>query len=182
MIATGFAERHDVRKVTQRVNYNRNFEYLPEVEPREDLSIVSQVVKMADVMIATPDPAKAAADGEFERVIDGGVTPDLTITDTEKITALSSMIDKFSAESAVVSGLGGATIPTPSSSDSMPITFDPSLGGATGAGGGMPPITEYTPPTGLDLLGSGAPVITGYTSPTGMDLLGGSGGGGGGYT
>ena len=131
MVATGFAERHDVRKVTQRVNYNRNYEYLPEIEPREDLSIVPQVVKMADVTIATPDPAKAVADGEFERVIDGGVTPDRTITDTDKITALSAMIDKFSAESSVIVTLGGDGAPVIPATEGFEITFDPSLGGAT---------------------------------------------------
>ena len=177
MIATGFAERHDVRKVTQRVNYNRNYEYLPDEEPREDLSIVSQVVKMADVMIATPDPAKAAADGEFERVIDGGVTPDLTITDTEKITALSSMIDKFSEESKILTGGGSETLTPPTSDTTGTATFD--SGFMTGPpGGATPPITPFEPP-GFDF-GPGT-TITGYAeAPTGGVPVGAGGMGGGG--
>ena len=45
LLATGFEERQNMRKVARRTDYRRNYEYIPESEQMESTSIVQQVVK-----------------------------------------------------------------------------------------------------------------------------------------
>jgi hypothetical protein len=71
MLMTGFTERQNIRKVTRQVDYRRNYEFIPELEPVESLSIVQQVVKMIDPMAPAPPPASTRTRRrDFERILD----------------------------------------------------------------------------------------------------------------
>lgn len=53
LLATGFEERQNIRKVAQRSDYRRNYEYISESEQKESTSIVQQVVKTS-IPISVP--------------------------------------------------------------------------------------------------------------------------------
>lgn len=181
MLATGYTERQDIRKVTEQVNYKRNFENIPEVEPVESLALVQNIVKVIDPM--QPVPPSPPRKEMFERkVAAASTTPPLSISPMPTIASLEDIaaldFDSYSF------GHDGMYAPD----DVGAVHFDPvGTGPTTGADSIV--IEGYPGFMGLDLLGGSSSY---YPGPTGLDMLGtgdsaggsivvpGGGGGGGG--
>jgi len=160
-LAIGFTERKNIRKISQRVDYNAGYENITEVEPVESLNIVQRIVKQIDPMVPAPPapPATVMADMHFEKVISDSVTSvsDISVPPVTPVpTGLGIVIPGAAPDISLVFGSDGAT-----ESTTPVLAPGPGMGGLLGG---------TDPETGDSI------VIEGYSGPTGLDLLGGGSG------